>query len=325
MSSRRTSIELCTVEEGRRVKGSYVKRDLAEDPRPSTSSSREEQGIDSHAQTAKVTDDQLEEKVLEDELKPQDIFATATSAATAVTGWDYVYGRLEKYDREMIKGYSEDIDNLLIFAGLFSAVLTAFLVEVYTQLQPDDTQLSIQLLYNISLQLQHISMNQAAPVSSNGPLTMPFYPGPRVVAINALWFLSLVLALASALLGIFVKQWLREYISWTSVSPIQHAIQLRKFRFDAFQRWKVPGIVTLVPGLLQLAVVLFFGGLVTLLWPINTVVSAACCAAAGTTIISAVLVVLMPLFPSPTIAMIAPNDREPFVIHWKRSMTHKYA
>ncbi|EIN03719.1 hypothetical protein PUNSTDRAFT_35144, partial [Punctularia strigosozonata HHB-11173 SS5] len=150
--------------------------------------------------------------------------------------WAYVYGRLEKHDREMIKGYSEDIDSLLIFAGLFSAVLTAFLVEVYTQLQPDNTQLTVQLLSNISMQLQNMSMNQTTS-SSADPLLTPFHADSNAVVINAVWFLSLILALASALLGIFVKQWLREYISWPSVSPVQHAIQLRKFRYDAFQRW----------------------------------------------------------------------------------------
>ncbi|EIN09753.1 hypothetical protein PUNSTDRAFT_143201 [Punctularia strigosozonata HHB-11173 SS5] len=211
------------------------------------------------------------------------------------TGWDYVYDRLRLYDQEMIKGYSQDIDNLLIFAGLFSAVLTAFLVEVYTQLQPDNTQLSVQLLSNISLQLQQISLNQAAPASVD-PLNMSFQADSHVVAINALWFLSLILALASALLGIFVKQWLREYMAWPNISPVQHAIQLREFRYDAFQNWKVPTIVTLVPGLLQLAVVLFFVGLVTLLWPIDTVVAGVCCAAAGLTTFMAALTVLLPLF-----------------------------
>ncbi|EIN09745.1 hypothetical protein PUNSTDRAFT_21586, partial [Punctularia strigosozonata HHB-11173 SS5] len=119
--------------------------------------------------------------------------------------WDYVYDRLQLHDREMIKGYSEDIDNLLIF-------------------------------------LQQISLNQAAPASID-PLNMSFQADSHVVAINALWFLSLILALASALLGIFVKQWLREYMAWPNISPVQHAIQLRKFRYDAFQKWKVPTIV----------------------------------------------------------------------------------
>ncbi|EIN09794.1 hypothetical protein PUNSTDRAFT_133564 [Punctularia strigosozonata HHB-11173 SS5] len=209
----------------------------------------------------------------EDPLYAHDRKAKEQPSTSDVTGWDYVYKRLQIYDREMIKGYSEDIDSLLIFAGLFSAVLTAFLVEVYTQLQPDNTQLSVQLLSNISFQLQQISLNQAAPASSN-LLDMSFQADAHVVAINTLWFLSLVLALASALLGIFVKQWLREYMSWINISPVQHAIQLRDFRYEAFQRWKVPAIVTLVPGLLQVAVVLFFGGLVALLWPIDTIVSA---------------------------------------------------
>ncbi|EIN09787.1 hypothetical protein PUNSTDRAFT_26986, partial [Punctularia strigosozonata HHB-11173 SS5] len=112
--------------------------------------------------------------------------------------WDYVYDRLRLYDQEMIKGYSQDIDNLLIFVP--------------------------------------------APASVE-PLNMSFQADSHVVAINTLWFLSLILALASALLGIFVKQWLREYMAWPNISPVQHAIQLREFRYDAFQNWKVPTIV----------------------------------------------------------------------------------
>ncbi|EIN03720.1 hypothetical protein PUNSTDRAFT_139252 [Punctularia strigosozonata HHB-11173 SS5] len=96
-------------------------------------------------------------------------------SASDGTGWEYVYARLEKRDREMIKGYSEDIDSLLIFAGLFSAVLTAFLLEVYTQLQPDNAQISVQLLSYISLQLQQISLHQAAPATAD-PLNSSF-PG----------------------------------------------------------------------------------------------------------------------------------------------------
>ncbi|EIN08435.1 hypothetical protein PUNSTDRAFT_24199, partial [Punctularia strigosozonata HHB-11173 SS5] len=124
--------------------------------------------------------------------------------------WAHVYERLEKHDRDMIKGYSEDIDSLLIFAGLFSAVLTAFLVEAYTQLQPDNTQISVQLLADISIQLRQISTSQTAPASADSNSTrIPFHAEPHVVAVNILWFLSLNLSLASALLGIFIKQWLR--------------------------------------------------------------------------------------------------------------------
>ncbi|EKM57466.1 uncharacterized protein PHACADRAFT_58023, partial [Phanerochaete carnosa HHB-10118-sp] len=49
-------------------------------------------------------------------------------------------------DEGKMKGYSEDIDTLLVFAGLFSAILTAFVVSTYTMLQPSSADLTNQLL-----------------------------------------------------------------------------------------------------------------------------------------------------------------------------------
>ncbi|EIN03708.1 hypothetical protein PUNSTDRAFT_77636, partial [Punctularia strigosozonata HHB-11173 SS5] len=189
------------------------------------------------------------------------------NAASSDSGWAYVYKRLQRHDKDMIEGYSGDIDSLLIFAGLFSAVLTAFIVDIYKELQPNSGALSAQLLADISQQLHSISQGHASLPSA--ALAQSFHSPPHLIAVNSLWFLSLILSLGSALLGLFVKQWLREYILWTSISPIQHAIQLRRYRFEALQRWHVPSIVTLVPGLLQMSALLFVAGLVVLLWQMN--------------------------------------------------------
>ncbi|KZV82238.1 hypothetical protein EXIGLDRAFT_729988, partial [Exidia glandulosa HHB12029] len=40
------------------------------------------------------------------------------------------------YDRSMLDGWNKTLDILLIFAGLFSAVVTSFVVESYQFLQP---------------------------------------------------------------------------------------------------------------------------------------------------------------------------------------------
>jgi hypothetical protein len=173
-------------------------------------------------------------------------------------------------------------------------VLTAFVVETYGQLQPDTAELSNLVLADISRQLYNVSIGQ--PALPTSVLSEKFHAPQPIVVINTLWFVSLILALASALLGIFVKQWLREYISWTSVSSVQRGIQLRKFRYDALQGWKAPAIVTLVPGLLQMAVLLFFSGLVTLLWLVNRTVAIAASVAVGLTIHSTIQAVVLPLF-----------------------------
>jgi hypothetical protein len=177
-------------------------------------------------------------------------------------------------------------------AGLFSAVLTAFVVESYTSLQPDPSQASVQALYHISLQLH----NSSVP-ALNPPWPSPsFVPAPSDVWINALWFTSLVIALISALLAIFVKQWAREYLSWTTVSPSRDSVALRQYRYEAWTRWSVPRWRDAVAGLLQLGLVLFFVGLVILLWQVNTPVARIVTAVVGLSIGCLLVSIVLPVF-----------------------------
>ncbi|EIN11112.1 hypothetical protein PUNSTDRAFT_29631, partial [Punctularia strigosozonata HHB-11173 SS5] len=141
--------------------------------------------------------------------------------------WNYIHGRMKEHDKAMIEGHTGDIDSLLIFAGLFSAVLTAFLVETYSQLQIDTGQVTVQILLDISQQLHNVSEGQVALPTNATATINHFAPDPSVVVINCLWFLSLIAALCSALLGIIVKQWLREYSLWTTIAPVEHAVHLR--------------------------------------------------------------------------------------------------
>ncbi|KZV79385.1 hypothetical protein EXIGLDRAFT_757013 [Exidia glandulosa HHB12029] len=50
-------------------------------------------------------------------------------------------------DEAMLDGWNKTLDILLIFAGLFSAVATAFIVESYKLLQPDYTEYAARALY----------------------------------------------------------------------------------------------------------------------------------------------------------------------------------
>lgn len=84
--------------------------------------------------------------------------------------------------------------------------------------------------------------------------------------MNTLWITSLILSLVAALYAIIVKQWLREYIQWTDIMPIQRSLNVRQRRHEAFGGWRVPEIIAMLPILLQLALVLFLCGLIDLLW-----------------------------------------------------------
>jgi uncharacterized protein YaaW (UPF0174 family) len=86
-------------------------------------------------------------------------------------------------------------------AGLFSAILTAFLIKSYKMLNSDSGDLTVQLLVQISQQLA---------VSTNGtPLQRPagtvFTPSVSSIVCNALWFINLGFSLACALTATLVQ------------------------------------------------------------------------------------------------------------------------
>ncbi|KAF9255211.1 hypothetical protein L218DRAFT_838420, partial [Marasmius fiardii PR-910] len=45
--------------------------------------------------------------------------------------WDVLMKAIDTREDEQVEGYKDDIDTLLVFAGLFSAVVTAFTIESY--------------------------------------------------------------------------------------------------------------------------------------------------------------------------------------------------
>jgi energy-converting hydrogenase Eha subunit A len=198
--------------------------------------------------------------------------------------WRVAFLEFKTRDEKMVKDYQEEIDTLLVVvrrphpfftfgltnltsqAGLFSAVLTAFVVESYQSLQEDYTQTSAELLRQISRQLANSSI-PAAPDSSQ------FQAQQSDVRVNACWFVSLLLSLVVALFGIFLKQWMRTYMTWTDVTPDRAAVAIRQVRYRGLETWRLGTILTVLPTLLQLSVILFLSGLLVFLWNLDRMVA----------------------------------------------------
>ncbi|PSS32118.1 hypothetical protein PHLCEN_2v2114 [Hermanssonia centrifuga] len=220
-----------------------------------------------------------------------DCNTTPADENPGLSGWSAIEDYLKRHDGSSMRLYSEDIDTLLVFAGLFSAVLTAFLAISFQLLQQDDSQIYVGLLSRISSQLesfQHVPsfLNSAlSPLPSPSP--PPFCPSTTARWINILWFLSLVFSLTSALFGILAKQWIREYLQWNSaLAPARENVLVRQLRFEAWNDWKVSAGISAIPALLELSVVLFLVGLLVLLWTVDIVV------ATVITIVTAVLLAI---------------------------------
>ncbi|KAJ7615240.1 hypothetical protein DFH06DRAFT_903166, partial [Mycena polygramma] len=180
--------------------------------------------------------------------------------------WSIYIGEAERYDKALVESWKGDMEGMLIFSGLFSASLTAFLIESYQTLQPDSGAVVVQLLSQISQQLGSNS-SVASPVSPD-----PFQPTASSLVCNTFWFISLTLSIMCALLATLVEQWAREFLHRTEKhpSPIRRA-RIFSFLYFGLRRFGMHTAVDLIPLLLHVSLILFLAGLVAFLIPINRI------------------------------------------------------
>ncbi|KDR70460.1 hypothetical protein GALMADRAFT_76084, partial [Galerina marginata CBS 339.88] len=121
--------------------------------------------------------------------------------------WENVLEPLMESDKAQCEIWKDEVQNLLIFAGLFSGVLTAFIIQSYQSLQPDPNDIMIALLTRIAISLDN-PLNGTSLTPINTVLHQKSPPASSI-RINMFWFISLVLSLTTVLIGIVSLQWLR--------------------------------------------------------------------------------------------------------------------
>ncbi|THG94510.1 hypothetical protein EW026_g6977 [Hermanssonia centrifuga] len=182
------------------------------------------------------------------------------------TGWAAMANTVKEVDAAKVESHKDDIDTLLVFAGLFSAVITPFVIESYKTLREDIPSSSLQVLRQLAANTESytITITSGSPsfVNSTQPASSstPFTPNPNDVRVNVLWFASLILSLVTASLGMLVKQWLRAWLA-TDLTSGQARLRARHFRLPGVQAWKVFEIAAALPLLLQIALAFFLTGL----------------------------------------------------------------
>lgn len=144
-------------------------------------------------------------------------------------------------------------------ASLFSAIVAGFLIESYATLSPDTGTQTVVLLGQISQQLADFE-NGAYP---KPPANQPFSPSKSVICINALWLISLVLSITSALLSTSAQDWADAYdqLPRLARSPHQRA-RIRSSLSLGLLKYRVDLAMIITPTLLEISVFLFFIGLV---------------------------------------------------------------
>ncbi|KAK0493139.1 hypothetical protein EDD18DRAFT_431297 [Armillaria luteobubalina] len=184
-----------------------------------------------------------------EEKYPEDkIYAEAAPNARV---WRTYVDESKIHDARMVGESRDSVDVLLVFAGLFSAISASLLFEMVL----------------IQGAIANGSSLDNVPASSLNPYTK-FTPATTDVWVNGLWFTSLSLSLATALVAVLVKQWLHHYLALPSGTP-QERSHVRQFRYGGFQKWHVFVIVGLLPVLMHLALGIFFIGLTVFLVPLR--------------------------------------------------------
>ncbi|KAJ6477728.1 hypothetical protein C8R45DRAFT_1007700 [Mycena sanguinolenta] len=184
--------------------------------------------------------------------------------------WAVYVSEAEKYDKALVESWRGDMDGMLIFAGLFSASVVAFLIESYKTLTVDSGDTTVLLLTQISNQLAATANGSTFTVA---PLPQ-FTPQTSSLVCNILWFISLGLSLTCALVATLVEQWAREFIHRADMrsAPATRA-RVFAYLYYGLKRFKMHTVVEIIPLLLHTSLLFFFAGLVAFLIPVNLAVT----------------------------------------------------
>ncbi|KAG8769722.1 hypothetical protein FRC20_010656 [Serendipita sp. 405] len=185
----------------------------------------------------------------------------ATEAVNENTIWSLYEKQAIPRDKEMLDGCSQNLNGLLVYAGLFSAVLTAFVIESMKLLQEDPYELALGAFSAISHQLNN---------TNNPVYTRPIFIVPKyAVTINGFFFASLICSLLSALAALLILQWIEAYKDKLTTSNLKQRVLQRHLRYTGFLKWGVLELVAVLPLILLASVFLFLTGLTVWMWGTN--------------------------------------------------------
>ncbi|KAF7341560.1 hypothetical protein MSAN_02052800 [Mycena sanguinolenta] len=179
--------------------------------------------------------------------------------ATSSSAWNALLrSTMTDVIQPQAEGWRSGLDALLVFLGLFSAIVTAFIVPSLATLKQDEIARTNELLLNVTNIMIRISNTDVSNLNLLPPAV--FSPAASDVRFNVYLTLSLIISLSIGALTIACRGFLN-LVSW---SPHHKAVERLT---DIRTRWKSaekllgPAIESL-PQLLIIPVLLFILGLV---------------------------------------------------------------
>ncbi|KAG9076407.1 hypothetical protein FS749_011818, partial [Ceratobasidium sp. UAMH 11750] len=176
---------------------------------------------------------------------------------------------------ELVDHKNKNLDMVLLFATVFSAILTAFITEAKGHLQQNPADISVTLLLAIMQSQQHIEQDASQVLPT---IELPvFSPAMSARWINGLWYTALALSLAAALVAMLAKERL---MAARLRPPYAHALPHQ----ETLQEHAL-SLVDLLPTMLHISLLLFLAGLVVYLLALDTAIAIAVAAITGLTVL----------------------------------------
>ncbi|KAI0062772.1 hypothetical protein BV25DRAFT_619976 [Artomyces pyxidatus] len=125
------------------------------------------------------------------------------------TIWPMYFKESEKEDKNLIDNITIYTNGVLVFTGLFGAIVTAFIIESYKQLQPPDSGTTAEAALFVHLSLQIAASSNGTRLTFPAPINLDsssFRPLSSALRVNILWFISLSLSLSCALGAALMQQ-----------------------------------------------------------------------------------------------------------------------
>ncbi|KAG6859965.1 hypothetical protein C0995_001182 [Termitomyces sp. Mi166 len=187
--------------------------------------------------------------------------------------WSVYLDEGENYDADMIQSFRNILDGLLIFASLFSAVVTTFVAQTSQALISDNTQIMASLMFENNQLLRaagNITKVSEVPSAALKPGDSTYTRAD--VWVNGLFFPSLALSLSVALVTVMIKQWIQAYPTFVSGTAKDRALR-RHFRFLGIEKWRVRSIIECLTLILHASVALFLIGLAIYVFQLSSSIS----------------------------------------------------
>jgi len=146
-------------------------------------------------------------------------------------------------------------------AGLFSAVASAFIIDIQQELRPDYNEMSFTALTML------LNATSGIPNQSG----IPVAPGPKAsaVQVQSILFGSLMSALLAAFLAMLGKQWLNLHVEGSLIDRSRH----RELKMRGMITWRFKMIMECLPFVMQVSLLLLGYALARYLWDLSRTVS----------------------------------------------------